>query len=262
MTYQTLGSGSALCSTSASFYKAHNAFFNYPEVGDQVFFYVSGGINHTGIVEKVSGSGSNWISITTIEGNSSDSVARRTYSKGNRTVAGFGRPKWSVVSNTDKDETPTEPITPSQPTSEILRKGSKGIEVRQLQEKLIQLGYDCGPDGADGDFGNNTYEAVKKFQTDYKVYPIDGEVGPLTAAALNKAISKTEAIKKNDIVMFKGDVCYNTAIATTGVPAKPGKARVTLISNNANTKHPYHIIHIDNTSNVYGWVDEDTIEKE
>jgi len=62
--------------------------------------------------------------------------------------------------------------------------------------------------------------------------------------------------------MFKGDVCYNTAIATTGVPAKPGKARVTLISNNANTKHPYHIIHIDNTSNVYGWVDKDAIEKE
>jgi len=84
----------------------------------------------------------------------------------------------------------------------------------------------------------------------------------LTAAALNKAISKTEAIKKNDIVMFKGDICYNTAIATTGVPAKPGKARVTLISNNVNTKHPYHIIHIDNTSNVYGWVDKDTIEKE
>ena len=104
MTYQTLGSGSALCSTSASFYKAHNAFFNYPEVGDQVFFYVSGGINHTGIVEKVSGSGSNWTSITTIEGNSSDSVARHTYSKGNGTVAGFGRPKWSIVSNTDKDE--------------------------------------------------------------------------------------------------------------------------------------------------------------
>jgi len=45
----------------------------------------------------------------------------------------------STVSNTDKDETPIEPVTPSQPTdeSEILRKGSKGIEVRQLQEKLI-----------------------------------------------------------------------------------------------------------------------------
>ena len=261
MTYQTLGSGSALCSTSASYYKAHNAYYNYPEVGDQVFFYISGGINHTGIVETVVGSGSNWTSITTIEGNSSDSVARRTYTKGNKTVAGFGRPKWSVVSDTDKDETPIKPVDP-QPISTVLRKGSKGTEVRQLQEKLIQLGYDCGPDGADGDFGQNTYEAVKKFQTDYKVYPIDGEVGMLTAAALNKAISKTEAIKRNDIVMFNGDTCYCTAVSTTGIPAKPGKARVTLVSNNANTKHPYHIIHIDNTSYVYGWVDKDTIEKE
>lgn len=261
MTYQTLGSGSALCSASASFYKTHNAFFNYPEVGDQVFFYVSGGINHTGIVETVSGSGSKWTSITTIEGNSSDSVARRTYSRGNSTIAGFGRPKWSIVSDIDKDDTP-EIIVPSEPASTLLRKGSKSIEVRQLQEKLIQLGYSCGPDGADGDFGNNTYEAVKKFQTDYKVYPIDGEVGPLTAAALNKAISKSEPIKKNDIVMFKGNTCYTTSMAATGVEAKPGKVRVTLVNSNTNAKHPYHIIHIDNTSNVYGWVDKDAIEKE
>ena len=262
MTYQTVGSGSALCSTSAAYYKNNNAFFNYPEVGDQVFFYVSGGINHTGIVEKVSGSGSNWTSITTIEGNSSDSVARRTYSKGNGTVAGFGRPKWNLLGSIVLDEPETTSTTPIQTTSTILRKGSKGIEVRQLQEKLIQLGYDCGPDGADGDFGNNTYNAVKKFQTDYKVQPIDGEVGPLTAVALDQAISEKEAIKKNDIVMFNGNVCYNTAITTKSIPATPGRAHVTLINTNKNTKHPYHIIHIDNTSNVYGWVDEDTIKKE
>ena len=80
--------------------------------------------------------------------------------------------------------------------------------------------------------------------------------------ALNKAVAKTNAIKKGDIVNFTGNMCYSTATTPVGVSVKPGKAKVTLISNNKNTKHPYHIIHIDNNSNVYGWVDEDTIEKE
>ena len=49
------------------------------------------------MVESVVGSGASWTSFTTIEGNSSDQVARRTYNRGNNKVAGFGRPKWSLV---------------------------------------------------------------------------------------------------------------------------------------------------------------------
>jgi len=72
MTYQTVGSGSALCSASASYYEKNNAFYSYPQPGDQVFFYSGGAINHTGLVENVIGSGANWTSFTAIEGNSSD----------------------------------------------------------------------------------------------------------------------------------------------------------------------------------------------
>ena len=109
MTYQTVGRGSALCKTSAAYYKNNGAYFNYPEVGDQIFFYYSGDINHTGIVESVQGSGTSWTSVTTIEGNSSDKVSRNTYYKGNSILAGFGRPKWSVVVGTST--TPTTPQT-------------------------------------------------------------------------------------------------------------------------------------------------------
>ena len=46
----------------------------------------------------------------------------------------------------------------------MLRKGSRGEAVREMQEKLIALGYDLGKCGADGIFGRKTLAAVKKFQ--------------------------------------------------------------------------------------------------
>lgn len=50
-----------------------------------------------------------------------------------------------------------------------LKKGSKGEDVRALQERLIELGY--LNDKADGSYGNKTKEAVELFQfaCDYRV---------------------------------------------------------------------------------------------
>lgn len=39
--------------------------------------------------------------VTTIEGNTSDMVARRTYRRGDSSIAGYGRPNWVVVSETE-----------------------------------------------------------------------------------------------------------------------------------------------------------------
>lgn len=55
-----------------------------------------------------------------------------------------------------------------------------------------------------------------------------------------------------DVVDFKGNTHYSSANANTGIVAKPGPAKVTAIS--ANSKHSYHVVHTDGTSNVYGWV--------
>jgi hypothetical protein len=49
-----------------------------------------------------------------------------------------------------------------------LRWGHTGEDVKDAQEKLIALGYDCGSAGADGVFGEKTLEAVKTLQQDYK----------------------------------------------------------------------------------------------
>ncbi|MBU3130432.1 peptidoglycan-binding protein [Clostridium tagluense] len=70
----------------------------------------------------------------------------------------------------------------------LLKKGSKGEEVKDLQRKLISLGYSCGNSGADGDFGTGTYNAVIKFQADHQLDK-DGIVGPATMAVLNSSTS-------------------------------------------------------------------------
>ena len=58
---------------------------------------------------------------------------------------------------------PTASPTPA-PTEEpiLLQKGSKGEDVRNVQQRLIELGYLKG--AADGDYGNQTKAAVEAFQ--------------------------------------------------------------------------------------------------
>lgn len=61
--------------------------------------------------------------------------------------------------------------------------------------------------------------------------------------------------KVGDIVEFKGGTHYVSSYAgSKGYSAKAGKAKITNI--NIGKAYPYHLIHQDNTSNVYGWVAE------
>lgn len=69
-------------------------------------------------------------------------------------------------------------------TFPTLRKGSKGEYVTLLQTKLIQLGYSLPKYGADGDYGNETINAVKQFQRDHGLVA-DGVTGEKTWAAIN-----------------------------------------------------------------------------
>lgn len=98
----------------------------------------------------------------------------------------------------------------------------------------------------------------------------DADSGSMTMD-LKKAV--TEVVKNNqvtkksynvgDIVYFKGGTHYVSSWpGSKGYPAKAGKARIHLGPNcKGNGKaHPWSLIHIDSSTNVYGWVDEGTFE--
>ena len=76
--------------------------------------------------------------------------------------------------------TPTAPpLVPEVPAPDTLRleMGSSGLQVQQLQEKLIALKYYGGP--VDGKYGYSTVQAVRAFQTANGIKS-DGVVGPNT----------------------------------------------------------------------------------
>ena len=71
----------------------------------------------------------------------------------------------------------------------ILRQGSKGFDVTDLQTSLKRLGYDSGP--TDGIYGSVTKRAIIQFQMDNGLSP-DGLAGPITLQALqSKTIKPT-----------------------------------------------------------------------
>lgn len=165
LTCQRVGAFSALCSQSAQYYKNAGAWYAAPEAGDQVFFFVSGGINHTGIVTGVSGG-----VVYTVEGNASDAVRRGAYAVGSAYIAGYGRPRWTEAAKTESAPSPSVPAEKDAKTCTVtvtlpvVAYGDKGEYVRLMQQRLIARGYSCGRYGADGDYGDGTRAALTAFQ--------------------------------------------------------------------------------------------------
>lgn len=186
LTCQPEKSCGAGCKFSAQYYQAKGRFFKSgPETADQIFFG-SGWDNvwHTGMVVEVSDT-----HVTTIEGNTSDQVAKRVYKLDDPSIFGYGRPRWG--------EAPASAQKPAEITHyydvklPLLQIGDKGPYVKTLQTLLIAKGYDCGnkpilgigTEKPDGEFGQQTERSVAAFQEENKLFK-DGEVGGDTWAAL------------------------------------------------------------------------------
>ena len=75
-----------------------------------------------------------------------------------------------------------------------LQKGDSGDEVKQLQQNLIKLGYNCGSAGADGIFGDGTEKAVKTFQKNQNLTE-DGLAGEKTQNQIKNLLRQKAAAK-------------------------------------------------------------------
>jgi hypothetical protein len=60
------------------------------------------------------------------------------------------------------------------------------VGVRTLQARLVERGWDLGPDGVDGRYGGDTKTVVSRFQEEKRLH-VDGRVGPATWATLWQA---------------------------------------------------------------------------
>ncbi len=72
------------------------------------------------------------------------------------------------------------------------------------------------------------------------------------------AVATAKEYKVGDVVQFKGGYHYVSSVASnpTGSKCAAGPAKITLQAKGA--KHPWHLIHTDSSTRVYGWVDEGT----
>lgn len=68
--------------------------------------------------------------------------------------------------------------------SQLIKKGSKGDAVRDVQMRLAKLGFALD---VDGDFGSSTDGAVRELQTLFG-YTVDGIAGPGTIALMDAQI--------------------------------------------------------------------------
>lgn len=169
-----LGAG---CGFSLKYYKAAGRFDKTPKVGDQIFFKynlndTSYTADHTGIVVRVTDS-----LIETIEGNSGNKVRRKAYQRNDKTIIGYGHPRYDAEPKKTVIVKEAKNVIIEMP---ILRKGSSGNAVKTLQRLLRQLQY-TNIDGktlliVDGHFGSNTEEAIKRYQQRH-LNGVDGIVG-------------------------------------------------------------------------------------
>ena len=185
--------GSAACNNAAQLYKNHGAFTRTPQLADQAFYYISGGINHTGIVVDIQDR-----AFYAVEGNYSDKVSLVRHNIYGSDVAGFGRPNWKLVQENDLTDG-KETVSAEKPDKlnledhslilPVLRYGSKGVAVTLWQTLLTMRNFPCGE--IDGDFGALTQAATFRLQEWSKI-SVDGVVGNESWTASLKGDSKNE----------------------------------------------------------------------
>lgn len=248
---QPTGSCGAGCTYSMKYYRNNGQQHNTPKVGDQIFFGTSeSNVTHTGIVYAVDSS-----KVYTIEGNTSDCVAKRAYSLSNSTIVGYGRP------NYDKEEG-----TPAASTTGTFEKGDivEFTGTKHYANANASSGPACKPGRAKVTSvyknGKHPYHLIAEKGGGSNVY---GWVDAADIKGASAEATQDEWTPEiGDIVNYNGKIHYASANAASGPACKGGKAKITAIYQLGKSKHPYHLVRVSGSgATVHGWVDAGTFTK-
>ena len=120
---------------------------------------------------------------------------------------------------------PVPTITPNVKAYHNLTMGTKGKEVKKLQEKLIEKGY--LPEGSvDGAYGRQTYNAVKKFQY-YNGLKADGIAGRATQTNLFENPEMVDNPEKTEETETPAPEANSVVMLATPAPAETAAPEAT-----------------------------------
>ena len=236
-----------------------------PQPGDVIFYdWDDSGVgdntgwpDHVGIVESVTGS-----DIKVIEGNMSDAVGRRTLKVNGRYIRGYGVPAYkgsSTSGSSSSAGTGTPAPAPSAGSSLAFKVGDtvQFTGSTHYTSANATSGPSCKAGKAKvtaiSPNGKHPYHLIAVSGSGSTVYGwVDASTVQATAGG--------GAISVGDTVQFAGGPHYTSSnAASSSSRPKAGPAKVTAISKGA--KHPYHVVHTNRQSSVYGWVDADKVSK-
>ena len=174
----------------------------------------------------------------TLNGLTKYGIRQRIYTRGSD--ESLDDAKTAAQEILDDKGSPDEQITLSAPDVPYIRKGDLVYVMAGVSDNYYYVNgirHDCETSNMTMELELAKTETVKENQTESK-----------------------KEYKVGDIVNFHGGTHYVSSYAgSKGYNARAGKAKIT-IANGSGKAHPWHLIHTDSSSNVYGWVDDGTFD--
>lgn len=175
----------------------------------------------------------------TVNGLTKYGIRQRIYTRGSDET--LSDAKTAAQEIIDEDGVITEEITLESPDVPVIRKGDL---------VYVKAGV------------SNAYYYVTGIRHDCDTYTMtmDLTLAKTETVTAENTTTASKTYNVGDVVQFNGGTHYVSSYSgAKGYTAKAGPAKITK-KNGSGKTHPWHLIHTDSTSNVYGWVDDGTFE--
>ena len=182
-----------------------------------------------------------------LNGKTEYGIRQRIYTRGSD--ESLGDAKSSAKEILDEDGKVKREITLQAPDVPYIRKGDLVYIIAGVKDAYYfvkSIRHDCDTYSMTMEV-KYAGEAKKENKTDNKENESNTE-------------DKENDYNVGDIVNFYGGTHYISSYPDAkGYTARAGKAKITK-KNGSGEAHPWHLIHVDSESNVYGWVDDGTFD--